>query len=152
MVMATLECIDKVAASLGPVTASVRTTADEAVALVKDVRKTLADDLGKDIRGLLAQIKELIEKDVAPAVRGATAASDRLPATFDRLEATLDRVGAAMIRAERLAREERGPLDETLENLRGLTADLRDVTGQLRKYPSQVLLGDPPPRSKVVDK
>ena len=41
-------------------------------------------------------------------------------------------------------------VDELLENLRSVSEDLRYLTQAVEKYPSQVLFGEPPPRTQAV--
>jgi hypothetical protein len=39
-----------------------------------------------------------------------------------------------------------------MENLRGISDNMKEITDNSKKYPSQVLFGAPPPPSKVMQK
>jgi hypothetical protein len=40
-------------------------------------------------------------------------------------------------------------MDEALDNLRVMSSDLRDLMGQVKRYPSQALFGEAPPKKAV---
>jgi phospholipid/cholesterol/gamma-HCH transport system substrate-binding protein/paraquat-inducible protein B len=145
-VIALLDNLDKMVKTLSPAVDDVRKFTDEATLLVRDTRKVVSDDVGKEVKALMVQVRETLDKDLAPALRGVHGATERLPATFDKLEATLDRIGGTLRRVDRTLAEDNGSIDEALDNLRVVTQDLRDLMGQVKRYPSSALFGEAPPK------
>jgi ABC-type transporter Mla subunit MlaD len=145
-VVALLDNMDKMVRTLQPAVEDVRKFTDEATLLVRDTRKVVAEDVGKEAKALIAQVRETLEKDLAPALKGVRGATDRLPGTFDRIDATLDRMGGTLRRVDRTLAEDNGSIDEALDNLRVVTQDLRDLVNQVKRYPSSALFGEAPPR------
>jgi len=148
-VVALLDNLDKMIQTLQPAVADVRKFTDEATLLVRDARKVVAEDVGKEVKALMAQVRETLEKDLAPALKGVHGATERLPATFDKLDATLDRMGGTLRRVDRTLAEDNGSIDEALDNLRVVTQDLRELVGQVKRYPSAALFGEAPPKKAV---
>jgi ABC-type transporter Mla subunit MlaD len=147
--VALLENLDRVVKSVDPAVEGVRKFTDEATGLARDARRVITEDIGKELKALSVQVRETLEKDVGPALRGVRTAAEHLPGTFDRVDQTLERVALTLRRVDRTVAEETGSLDETLDNLRSMTQDLRELTGQLKKYPSQALFGEAPPKKGV---
>jgi hypothetical protein len=144
-----LDNLDNMVKTLTPAVEDVRKFTGEATVLVRDTRKVVTDDVGKEVKALMIQARETLEKDVSPALRGIGAASERLPGTFDKVDATLDRIGGTLRRVDRTLSEDNGSLDEALDNLRVITQDLRELMGQVKRYPSQALFGEAPPKKAV---
>jgi ABC-type transporter Mla subunit MlaD len=145
-VVALVDNLDKLVKTLQPAVDDVRKFTDEATLLVRDTRKVVSEDVGKEVKALMAQVRETLEKDLGPALKGVHGATDRLPATFDKLETTLDRVGGTLRRVDRTLAEDNGSIDEALDNLRVATQDLRELMGQVKRYPSSALFGEAPPK------
>ena len=124
----------------------IRQFTDDGTVFARDARRVITEDIGKELKALSVQIRETLETDVGPALRGVRTATEHLPGTFERVDATLERIALTLRRVDRTVAEETGSLDETLDNLRSMTQDLRDLTGQLKKYPSQALFGEAPPK------
>ena len=148
-VIALLESLDKTVKTLQPALDDVRKFADEATLLARDTRKVFAEDVGKELRSLVVQIRETLEKDVGPALKGIRTATEHLPGTFDKLDGTLDRIGGTLRRVDRTLAEDNGSMDEALDNLRVVTQDLRELMGQVKRYPAQALFGEAPPKKAV---
>src|SRR5438105_4727204 len=117
-VVALLDNLDKMVKTLQPAVDDVRKFTDEATLLVRDTRKVVAEDVGKEVKALMVQVRETLEKDLSPALKGVHGATERLPATFDKLDATLDRMGGTLRRVDRTLAEDNGSIDEALDNLR----------------------------------
>jgi phospholipid/cholesterol/gamma-HCH transport system substrate-binding protein/paraquat-inducible protein B len=148
-VIVLLENLDKMVKTLQPAVDDVRKFTDEATVLVRDARKVITDDVGKEVKALMIQVRQTLEKDVAPALKGIASASERLPGTFDKVDATLDRIGGTLRRVDRTLAEDNGSMDEALDNLRVVTQDLRELMSQVKRYPSQALFGEAPPKKAV---
>ena len=67
-------------------------------------------------------------------------ASDKFPDASTRLERTLRRV-------DTLLANKSPDIEETVDNLRAASENLRDWTENAKRYPAQVFLGEPPPRA-----
>jgi len=148
-VVALLDSLDKMVQTLQPAVADVRKFADEATVLVRDTRRVVTEDVGKELKAVMIQLRETLEKDVSPAVKSLRASADQLPATFTRIDATLDQVGGTLRRVDRTLSEGGGSMEEALDNLRVVTQDLRELTGQVKRYPAQALFGEAPPKKAV---
>lgn len=148
-VIALLDNLDKMVKTLQPAVEDLRKFTDEATVLVRDTRKVITDDVGKELKAVMVQLRETLEKDVSPALKSLRTSADQLPGTFTKIDGTLDRVGGTLKRVDRILSEDGGSLDEALDNLRVVTQDLRELTGQVKRYPSQALFGEAPPKKAV---
>jgi ABC-type transporter Mla subunit MlaD len=148
-VVEVLGSIDKMVKTLQPAVDDVRKFTDEATVLVRDTRKVLTEDVGKEVKALMVQVRETLDKDVAPALKGIRTASERLPGTFDKVDVTLDRISGTLRRVDRTLAEDNGSMEEALDNLRVVTQDLRELMGQVKRYPSSALFGEAPPKKAV---
>ncbi|HLY09118.1 MAG TPA: hypothetical protein VKW04_07450, partial [Planctomycetota bacterium] len=148
-VVALLDNLDTMVKTLQPAVEEVRKFTSEATVLVRDTRRVITEDVGKELKAVLVQLRETLEKDVAPAVRSLRTSSDQLPGTFTKIDATLDRIGGTLKRVDRTLSEGGGSMDEALDNLRVVTQDLRELTGQVKRYPAQALFGEAPPKKEV---
>jgi ABC-type transporter Mla subunit MlaD len=54
-----------------------------------------------------------------------------------------------LLRIDKLALSRTPQIEETLENLRDISADLKDLTGSLKQHPSQLIFSKPPPQSEA---
>jgi len=144
--VAVLEGLDGVVKKVDPAVSEVKAAASDADGLIKDLRRVVNEDVGKELRSLIVSTKDVMEKEVGPAVKSARATVDRLPTTFDKIDGTLDRIGSTLRRVDRTLAEEGGSMDEALDNLRVATGDLRELLGQVKRYPTQALFGEAPPR------
>jgi len=66
--------------------------------------------------------------------------SEELPGTLTRLDTTVRRVDHLVVSKSQ-------DIDEILANLRVVSADLRELMTNAKRYPSQVFLGEPPPHA-----
>jgi ABC-type transporter Mla subunit MlaD len=148
-VVALLDNLDQMVKTLQPAVEDVRKFADEATVLVRDTRRVVSEDVGKELKAVMVQLRETLEKDVSPAVKSLRTSADRLPDTFTRIDATLDRIGGTLKRVDRTLSEGGGSMDEALDNLRVVTQDLRELTGQVKRYPAQALFGEAPPKKET---
>jgi len=107
----------------------------EAVALLKELRQTNQDlkatigdpawtQVPKDASAAVAEVRKLV-------------ADPKLASTLTHLERTLGRL-------DRITGGGSGDLTTTLDNLRQITENLRTLTEDVKRYPSNVLFGEPP--------
>lgn len=115
-----------------------------------------------ELRGTLQQARSILANPAIPSVMSDAAAtagearklvtelshtsrqirrmSEELPSTLTRLDTTVRRVDHLVVSKSQ-------DIDEILTNLRVVSADLRDVMTNAKRYPSQVFLGEPPPHA-----
>ena len=60
--------------------------------------------------------------------------------------------GRPLQRLNRLISGQQQDIENTVDNLRSISENLKELTDDSRKYPSQVLFGAPPPPSKVMQR
>lgn len=118
--------------------ADVRVRAD---ALAPDIQAAVADAraVAKATRQILEgrEMRTVVTNTAAATAELRTALA-RLPATAAAVEQAARQIGALVANADR----DVGP---TLRDLRVTADNLRAITEQMRRYPSQVLFGQPPP-------
>jgi ABC-type transporter Mla subunit MlaD len=145
-IVALLESLDGIVKRVDPALGDLKAVAVGADGLIKDARRLVNEDLGKDLRSLVTTTKNVMEQEVAPAVKSIRVGVEHIPPTFDKVDATLERIGATLRRIDRTLAEDGGSMDEALDNLRVVTQDLRDLTGQVKRYPAAALFGEAPPK------
>ena len=141
-----LESLDGIVKRVDPALADLKTVSTGADGLIKDARRLINEDLGRDLKALVATSRDVMAQEVGPAVKSMRVAVEHIPPTFDKVDATLERVNATLRRIDRTLAEDGGSMDEALDNLRVVTQDLRDLTGQVKRYPAAALFGEAPPK------
>jgi ABC-type transporter Mla subunit MlaD len=136
--------------------------------LVNDVQ---AQNLGTDARQLIADMRETMQdarrvldhphltktlKDSAAAMEDfRRTAADLTHTAKDMRAATaqlpdlMARLNKSVHRVDTLLAEKGERVDDVLENLQVVSEDLRNLTKTVETYPSQVLFGEPPPRTQM---
>ena len=76
----------------------------------------------------------------------------RMPATLEKAEVVLERLDGSLRRVDRTLTGGGAQAEETLENLRVMTQDLRELSGTLKRYPAHAVFGEAPPKSKAVER
>jgi paraquat-inducible protein B len=110
---------------------------DEAVALLGELRATNGE-LQKTLTS--PALQNLPGEAAAAMARVRTIVDDpNLPRTLQHLSRTLGRI-------DRIFGGGETDLATTIENLRQITDNLRDLTEDTKRYPANVLYGEPPPR------
>lgn len=108
---------------------------DEAVTLMAELRQTNAE-----LKQTLASpaLKKL------PEETGAAVAEMRKLVADPKLAATLGHLERTLSRLDRITGGGETNLATTIENLRQITENLRDLTESAKRYPANVLFGQPP--------
>jgi len=75
------------------------------------------------------------------ALANIQVASEDFPAISAKLETALQHINDILS-------DEKSALSETLENVRVITDDLKDISYELKHNPSRVIFGDPPPKKR----
>ncbi len=136
---------------------------------VKDLEiKSFREDLGQvltDARGTIERMNDLLESpdlnatlanvseltrnlnsqlstgEIRSTLRNVETASEDLPRMMSQLGKTLRKL-------DRLVSGESSDVAETLANLRLTSENLRELTNTVKKYPSYVLFGSPPKKTR----
>lgn len=114
---------------------------DEGVALLTELRATNAE-LKKTIA---SPVLQKLPDDAAAALARVRAILDdpNVPKTLAHLSQTLGRIDRILSGGE-------AELTVTIENLRQITDNLRDLTEDSKRYPANVIFGEPPkPRERI---
>ena len=153
--------------------ANVEKVGEQAYALLKEVRET-----NRQLKDLVAspELKSAVA-DAAAATAGARQIIERaekplnqmladLPRaaeSLERLAKRLDSVSAdlpdtsgqlrqTLRRLNYLISSRQQDIEKTVDNLRSMSENLKELTDEARKYPAQVFFGVPPPPSKVMQR
>jgi phospholipid/cholesterol/gamma-HCH transport system substrate-binding protein len=142
----------------------------QAEALLSELRKTnrQVDDLLKnpkiqsllpDAAATMATARRILEGSEKPmsqlldAFKKVSAGLETLSTQMNTI--TQDTTDSAahlkriLRRVDNLISNQKPDIEAAVENIRRITDNLREVTENARKYPSQVLFGEPPPHSKT---
>jgi phospholipid/cholesterol/gamma-HCH transport system substrate-binding protein/paraquat-inducible protein B len=98
-------------------------------AMVSDAATTMQE--AKRFAGDLTQVSKQIRSAV-----------EKLPEAATRLERSIGRVDSLLANKSQ-------DIEETLENLRAVSENLRELTHSVKRYPAQVLWGSPPPQADL---
>lgn len=109
--------------------------------LAPDIRATAAD-----ARAAAKATREILEgREMRMIVSNASAATAELRTALARLPAATAAIEQAVRRIDALVANADRDVGPTLRDLRVTADNLRAITEQMRRYPSQVLFGQPPP-------
>jgi hypothetical protein len=116
------------------------------------------DKLGKDGVALLTELRQsndrlsTILNDPAwknlPRNADATVAQARKLVEDPNLASTIAHMQRTLARLDRIVGGTESDLSTTLANMRQISENLRDLTENAKRYPSAVILGEPPPPIK----
>jgi phospholipid/cholesterol/gamma-HCH transport system substrate-binding protein/paraquat-inducible protein B len=98
----------------------------------------------KPINQMLTDLPQATESLNRLVKRLDSAASD-LPQTSTELRQTIQRMN-------RLLANQQRDIEKTMDNLRAVSENMKEITDNSKKYPSQVLFGAPPPPSKAMQR
>lgn len=128
-----------------------RSTLTEAQNLLRTLRATVEQAnlpaLAADLKATSASVRNLVDgKQTRAMVGSAGQASDRLAEAARRLPALINSLDAAVKRADNGVGDLRQDLEPLMRDARAAAANLRETSETLRRNPSSVLFGAPPPR------
>ena len=98
------------------------------------LEKGEVEGLGKEARNLLSELRET-NKQISKVFAGDVESS------LNQLEITLKRLSGLLSGQER-------DIEETVNNFRAASQNLREITESLRRNPSQLFFGQPPARAR----
>jgi len=121
-------------AQVPALTGDLRKTVDEAGNTLAEFRRAATD-----VRGVVAG------RELRQALANISAAAAELKTAAARLPNTISTVDGTARSARNTITDVQGDLAPLLRDLRAAVGNLRDVTEQLRRSPSQTIFGAPPP-------
>ena len=117
----------------------------DAAALLREARETTAS--------LKASAKVLESFLTSPATKRQLAempaAMQQARETVGELKSAATRLNAVLGRVESLTASQQANVESVLDNARQLIENLRELTGEAKRYPSGVLFGAPPSKSPL---
>ncbi|HXV82576.1 MAG TPA: MlaD family protein [Candidatus Binatia bacterium] len=153
--------------------ANVEKVGVQAYALLTEVRETnrqLKDLVGSpelksvvaDAAAATAGARQIIERaekplnqmldDLPRAAESLERLAKRLDAVSADLPDTSSQLRQTVQRLNRLISGQQQDIEKTVDNLRSISENLKELTDDSRKYPAQVFFGAPPPPSKVMQR
>jgi paraquat-inducible protein B len=146
--------VHKVTADLDRLILSVTKVADEIS--VNQLSAQVSQALG-ELQGTLQQARSLLNNpaisrimsDAATTATELSLASKQLRRMSEALPGTVMRLDSTARRVDHLIAGKSQDVDEILTNLRVVSADLRELMTNAKRYPSQVILGEPPSHAKA---
>ena len=104
--------------------------------------------LAADLRATSTSARTVLQNpDIKRLLTNAADAADRLSQVTVKLQPLIATLQSAGGRADSSLADIQRALGPLLRDLSATAANLRETTESLRRYPSQILLGAPPPRS-----
>jgi phospholipid/cholesterol/gamma-HCH transport system substrate-binding protein len=120
-----------------------KSTLVDAAAAASSARQII-EHAEKPLNQMLADLPRVAESLEQLAKRLDSVSAD-LPDTSAQLRQTVQRLN-------RLIAGQQQDIEKTVDNLRSISENLKELTDDSKKYPSQLLFGAPPPPSKVMQR
>jgi phospholipid/cholesterol/gamma-HCH transport system substrate-binding protein len=151
--------VEKIGAQANVLLAEVRETNRQLKDLVAspELKSTLVDAAA--VAGSARQIIERAEKPLNQMLADLPQVSESLERLVKRLDSvsadlpdTSAQLRQTVQRLNRLISSQQQDIEKTVDNLRSISENLKELTEDSKKYPSQLLFGGPPPPSKVMQR
>jgi paraquat-inducible protein B len=118
-----------------------------------------AAGLSRDAREFLVEVKQTAQKlqeemaslrldEISTNLVGVLSGTRRL-VDSGRIDAAVAQLESTLRRVDRLVAGAEVSFVQSIENVRALTDSLRELAESTRRYPAQLLLGEPPPPVKI---
>ena len=98
----------------------------------------------KPVNQMLTDLPQATES-LSRLVKRLDSVATDLPETSGQLRQTIQRMN-------RLLANQQRDIEKTMDNLRAVSENMKEITDNSKKYPSQVLFGAPPPPSKAMQR
>lgn len=149
--------LEKIGAQANSLLAELRETNRQMSALVSqpELKAGIADAAGAAARAraIMERAEKPIERllvDLPEAAGNLNRMVTRLDSVTKDLPESSAQMRQTLQRLNRLLAGQQRELERTFENLRAVSENLKEITENSTKYPSQTLFGAPPPPSKVM--
>jgi phospholipid/cholesterol/gamma-HCH transport system substrate-binding protein len=151
--------LDKIGAQANALLNELRATNRQINTLVSNPElKTAVADVSASA-GLARQIIERAEKPINQMLTDLPQATESLNRLVKRLDSvatdlpeTSGQLRQTIQRMNRLLANQQRDIEKTMDNLRAVSENMKEITENSKKYPSQVLFGAPPPPSKAMQR
>jgi ABC-type transporter Mla subunit MlaD len=133
-----------VAAAVAPLPETVEKVGDIAAKLdqtLANISRDL-DDLGSKLERVAGKLEVAIDEDLGPTLKNLHGVSNDLPGTLALIDRTVKRV-------DHLIAGEEEDIGRLVASLSSVAKDLEALSALIKKYPSGVLFGDPPPHREA---
>jgi paraquat-inducible protein B len=163
---ATLEQAHKLLARLGAILAdpAAETIIPEAARTLSGMRKVVEEAgpdtvrLVRDSKDLVASLKVsakalekfLADPETSRQLAEIPGAIQQARETVAEVRSAAKRLNAVMGRVEQLTAAQQANVEGILESARGLVDNLRELTGEAKRYPAGMLFGPPPDKSPLI--
>jgi len=151
--------LEKIGSQANALLSEVRETNRQMNALLNspELKATMVD--ASAAMGRARQIVERAEKPLNQMLADLPQASESLNRLVKRLDSVSNdlpdstaQLRQTLQRLNRLIANQQRDIEKTVDNLRAVSENMKEVTDNSKKYPSQVLFGAPPPPSKVMQR
>jgi phospholipid/cholesterol/gamma-HCH transport system substrate-binding protein/paraquat-inducible protein B len=151
--------LDKIGGQANALLNELRETNRQINALVSnpELKTAIADASAS--AGRARQIIERAEKPVNQMLTDLPQATESLSRLVKRLDSvatdlpeTSGQLRQTIQRMNRLIANQQRDIEKTMDNLRAVSENMKEITDNSKKYPSQVLFGAPPPPSKAMQR
>jgi phospholipid/cholesterol/gamma-HCH transport system substrate-binding protein/paraquat-inducible protein B len=151
--------LDKIGAQANALLNELRETNRRINTLVSnpELKTAIAD--ASATAGRARQIIERAEKPVNQMLTDLPQATESLNRLVKRLDLvatdlpeTSGQLRQTIQRMNRLLANQQRDIEKTMDNLRAVSENMKEITDNSKKYPSQVLFGAPPPPSKAMQR
>jgi phospholipid/cholesterol/gamma-HCH transport system substrate-binding protein len=151
--------LDKIGGQTNALLNELRETNRQINALVSnpELKTAIADASAS--AGRARQIIERAEKPVNQMLTDLPQATESLSRLVKRLDSvatdlpeTSSQLRQTIQRMNRLIANQQRDIEKTMDNLRAVSENMKEITDNSKKYPSQVLFGAPPPPSKAMQR
>ncbi len=127
---------------------TVSTQVSQTLAELQDtLRETREVVHSKEMTTLLANAATASASAKA-AMRNLDTTSKSFRSTAKDLPIMMTRLNSSIKKIDRLVASRSQDFEETMDNLRMVSENLREITDRAKRYPAHVILGDPPPLSE----
>ncbi len=98
---------------------------------------------------LMTQLNHVVkEGQLDQTLRDLSKSSKLLNRSLVKLPKAVNAISQTANNADIIIASQQEQIQETLQNLQAITQNLRDMTGRIKQYPSQIVFGSPPPKVK----
>lgn len=129
-------------ANIPGISRSIQTLLADADRTVRDVNMSAISD---ELVSLLDEARQTNQH-----LQGLLKRPPKTDSQMANVAVMIANLNRTLMRIDRLVSSESPQIDQTLENLRVISENLKDLTGSLKQHPSQLIFSQPPPQSEAL--
>jgi len=128
---------------------AVATTADQALqGFAANANQAIADAnvpaIGKEVRSLFAEARQTNQH-----LQELLKRPQKTESQMANIAVMIAGLNRTLMRIDKLVLTQGPQIEQTVNNLRAVSVDLRDLTGSLKQHPSQLVFSQPPSESEI---